>query len=182
MFPGEEVQIFAIEPTYELILQELLPKFANEPRVKIFPLAIDIENSFKKFNIAGQEDWGCSSLHEFSKEGVQKWSWRTCFKYTHSYFVPTMTLKDFCKLYGIEKIDYLWIDTQGNDFNVLKSLEEMIDVVVEGKCETSDHIALYENTENHKDIVSAWLENHGFSIEIDSNGPEADIKFKKNRL
>jgi len=41
-------------------------------------------------------------------------------------------LKDFCKANDITKIDYLHIDAQGFDYEVLQGLEGMIDIVSEG--------------------------------------------------
>ena len=108
---------------------------------KTFPkraFAVDIKNSFQTFNIAGQWDWGCSSLYEFSDDIESKWPNRPDFKKTHSYTVPTITLYDFCNLYGIDKIDFLHIDAQGSDYNVLLSLKDKISIVKEGTIEVAE--------------------------------------------
>ena len=90
--------IYAFEPTWELLSKYLWPMAYNEPNVRVIPFAVDIKNSFQTFNIAGQGDWGCSSLHEFSDDLDKKWPGRPDFKTTHSYIVPTITLYDFCNL------------------------------------------------------------------------------------
>ena len=171
--------VYAIEPTHELLFDHLYPKFRNNDRVKIFPFAIDVENRFQKFNIAGHCDWGCSSLNTFT-DGIDKiWRDRLDFKFTHSYNVPTITLFDFCELYNITTIDYLWIDTQGHDFKALLSLKNKIDNVVSGKCEVAMNIELYKNTFNTIDIVKPWLENKGFKVTAiaDPIGAECDLHF-----
>ena len=171
--------IFAFEPTLELFCKNLYPKFEFNENIKIFPFAIDLNNGFRKFNVAGQADWGCSSIHEFADNIHEKWPGRTDFKITHSYLVPTITLYDFCENYGIEEIDFLWIDTQGNDFNVLKSLGEKIKNVKKGKCEVSLDVELYKNTNNKLENVKIWLEENGFKVEVhpEWHNKEADLFF-----
>lgn len=182
-YPGEETILYAIEPTYELVYNYLYPKFKNDPRVRICQWAIDIENTFRTFNVAskmeGAADWGCSSLHEFTDNIHELWPDRPDFEVTHRYTVPTMTLWDFCNLYGITSIDYLWIDTQGNDFNVLKSLKEKISIVKEGRCEVANTVELYKNTGNTKSNVETFLTSNGFEIETVGSSYEADIFFKR---
>ena len=174
-----EAIIYAIEPTIELY-SLLLKRFGTNPRVKLLPLAIDTENSFKVFNIAGQSDWGCSSLHEFG-EVSPLWGDRPDFKVTHSYYVPTMTLYDLCNMYKINQIDFLHIDTQGNDFNVLKSLRDKISIVKEGNCEAAYLTDLYKNVNNsYLDIVN-FLNENGFSTFVHPHAHmcECDVNFKR---
>ncbi len=173
--------VYAIEPTHELLYNYLYPKFKNNNRVKVFPFAVDIENGFKQFNIAGQSDWGCSSLNSFTDEIENIWMDRPDFKMTHSYYVPTITLKSFCVLYNIDVIDYLWIDTQGHDYKVLTSLGDKIEHVVAGKCEVAMNIELYKNTQNTLKIVKPWLINRGFKVEIapDATSAECDLHFSR---
>lgn len=183
MFPGQDTTVYAIEPTYELVSTHLYPKFKDDPRVKICQWAVDIENTFKTFNVAsvmkGAADWGCSSLHEFTDNIHELWPDRPDFQVTHKYTVPTMTLWDFCNLYRITSIDYLWIDTQGNDYNVLQSLKEKISIVKEGRCEVANLVELYKNTGNTRNNVEEFLVNNGFEIETIGSSYEADIKFKR---
>lgn len=170
--------VYAIEPTQELLRDHLYPKFNNNSRVRILPFAIDVENTFKNFNIAGHYDWGCSSLYTFS-EIDPIWGDRPDFKFTHSYYVPTITLWDICNIYKISVIDYLWIDTQGNDFKTLLSLKDKINNVVAGKCEVALKTELYKNTSNTIEIVKPWLEMYGFKVDItpDPVSAECDLHF-----
>ena len=178
----EDSIIYAFEPTHELLEKYLWKKFENNGRVKILPFAIDIENTFKQFHIAGQGDWGCSSLYEFSPDIHNKWKNRPDFKETHSYIIPTIRLDDFCKLYNIKTIDYLHIDAQGNDFNCLLSLGDMIDNVKEGQCEVAYNTELYSKTNNTYETVKTWLESKGFFVKNSPFNHEIDLYFvKKNR-
>jgi len=182
MFNREAI-VYTIEPTYELVSGHLYPKFRDNQNVRICQWAIDIENGFKTFNVAskmeGAADWGCSSLHEFSDNIHEKWPNRPDFEVTHSYVVPTMTLYDFCELYKIKEIDYLWIDTQGNDFNVLLSLGNKIDIVKEGRCEVAENVELYKNTNNKRTDVENWLKSKNFNVQLNYGLYESDLIFKK---
>lgn len=171
-------KVFAFEPTPELILQ-LQQKFGSNPNFFLIPMAVDTKNGWAKFNVAGQGDWGCSSLYEFSDNIHEKWPGRPDFKTTHSYTVMTIRLDTFIQANEIKTIDFLWIDAQGNDFNVLKSIGEYIHLVKEGKCEGSYTVDLYSNTNNNVFAISEWLKQNGFKTTIvpDDVSKEANITF-----
>ena len=175
--------VYAFEPTKELLAQHLYPLSVQNPNIRPLPFAVDIENGFKTFNVAAQSDWGCSSLYEFSDDIHEKWKGRTDFKKTHSYVVPTITLYDFCNLYNIVFIDYLHIDAQGADFNVLLSLKDKIQFVKEGVVEASAAVDLYKGVNNRIEHIRNFLISHGFTIlsekPNDVVGAEVNIHFKK---
>lgn len=176
--------VYAFEPTHELLMNYLWPLSNQNPNIKVIPFAVDVKNSFQTFNIAGQSDWGCSSLYDFSEDINQKWPNRNDFKKTHSYQVPTITLYDFCNLYNIDRIDMLHIDAQGNDFNVLLSLKDKISIVKEGVVEASDKVDLYSGATNRIEYIRYFLVSNGFKIveetPNDVVGAELNIRFIKN--
>lgn len=176
--------VYAFEPTQELVATSLWNISRQIPNIRIIPFAVDIENSFKTFNIAGQAGWGCSSLYEFSDDINEKWPNREDFKKTNSYLVPTITLCDFCNLYDIKSIDFLHIDAQGNDLNVLLSLKDKISIVKHGVIEAANNVELYKNTNNKAEVIREFLLNNGFHIINEtSNDPlaaEINIEFIKN--
>jgi hypothetical protein len=91
----------------------------------------------------------------------------------------------------ITEIDYLHIDTQGNDFRVLQSLGDKISCVKEGAAEASQNAKYYAVEDNTVDIVSSWLIDKGFYLKVLDdgigkehtgacpNGNEANIYFKR---
>jgi len=176
--------VYAFEPTYELLVKYLWPLSYENKNIRILPFAVDSENSFKKFNIAGHWDWGCSSLYEFSDNLNETWPGRVDFSNTHSYIVPTITLYDFCELYKIETIDFLHIDAQGNDFNVLKSLKDKISFVNEGVIEASNAVELYKNTSNKAEDIREYLKSNGFEIvkETINDAVEAEINIHYKKI
>ena len=182
-FVRDDSVVYCFEPCMELAFN-LWEKYKERDNVIIIPFAVDLENKFKKFNVsAAAEHWGCSSLNDFNSDISNQWSDRKDFFFTDSYMVPTITLADFINLYEIKYIDYLWIDAQGHDFNVIKGLKNKINIVKEGRCEAAYNVSLYENTNNsHKDIIN-YLNIFGFETELQLDqsgiGAECDISFKR---
>jgi FkbM family methyltransferase len=176
--------VYAFEPTYELLIEHLWPLSYENKNIRILPFAVDSENDFKQFNVAGHYDWGCSSLYEFSDDLDKNWPGRFDFNKTHSYIVPTITLYNFCELYKIETIDFLHIDAQGNDFNVLKSLKDKISIVKEGVIEASNNVELYKNTNNRINDIREYLKLNGFEIvnETINDAVEAEINIHYKRI
>ena len=176
-----KLPVLAVEPTPELIIQ-LWQKFYSNQNIHILPLAVDLESGFKKFNIAGQNDWGCSSFYDFNPEIHELWQNRPDFKTTHTIIVPSITGEQIVESFGIKEIEYLWIDTQGNDLRVLKSFKDKLKIVKQGKCEASFSVNLYLNADNHYTTIEEFLKNQGFSTTVvpDSVSKECDIHFKRN--
>lgn len=173
--------IYTFEPTHELLRDCLWPQYADDDRIRVIPFAVDINNGFRRFNIAGHYDWGCSSFHDFTEQIEDQWGNRPDFKMTHSYYVPTIKLFDFCELYDITEIEYLWVDAQGHDFLCLQSLEDKISIVKKGKCEAALNVDLYQSVSNRAETITAWLNDLGFSTEVvpDKSGidAECDVHF-----
>jgi len=178
-FVNDGYQVYAFEPVPNLI-QSLGSKFRDSENFNLIPMAVDITNGFKWFNIAN--DVGCSSLYDFTENIDSLWTGRGGhFKFNDKFKVMTIRLDTFMDLYDIESVDYLWIDAQGNDFNVLKSLGDKLSCIKEGKCEGSYSVDLYQNTNNNSVDIANWLQARGFSCEIkpDAVGKEADVHFKR---
>ena len=172
--------VYAFEPTPELF-DHLCETFSSYNNVKILPFAVDEEEGEAIFNIAGTGDWGCSSLYTFDPEIHEKWEGRPDFHFTNQVTVEKKRLDNFINENSIDSIDYLWVDAQGNDFKVMKSLGDKISIVKEGKCEGSYSVDLYVNTENNVNDIVEWLTSKGFKCKIvpDNVGKEADVHFRR---
>ena len=172
--------VYSFEPTPALVVN-LQNRFKFNQNWNLIPAAVDLTNGFKQFNIAGVEDWGCSSLFEFKEDRYDHWPGRN-LQITDVARVMTMRLDSFMEMYEINEVEYLWIDAQGNDFNVLKSLGNKIHNIKRGKCETAYKADLYKNTDNRTTDVVEWLEERGFRcyIELECHtGNEADVHFER---
>jgi FkbM family methyltransferase len=174
-------EVYAFEPTPELCVV-LQNKFSHFKNFHLINMAVDVKNSFRTFNIASHDDWGVSSLYKFSKE-IKNWKNRKDFYFDNSIKTQTIRLDTFMNIYKLcKKINYLHIDTQGNDLAVLKSLGKNIRFVEKGQCEASNNIKLYKNTDNTKNKIVNFLKKKKFivaKIAYDSNGAECNIFFKR---
>ena len=174
--------VYAFEPIPHLI-RHLDKELGKNQNLHLINAAIDIENGWRNFNISDVSDWGVSSFYEFSDDIQTIWPGRDDFRWTdHRTNVMCMRLDTFMEWYSIPHIDYLWIDAQGNDFRVLKSLGDKIKTVKEGRCEVALSTELYKGTENTVSIVQPWLEEQGFTVTVQPDlcgGREADLVFKR---
>jgi FkbM family methyltransferase len=176
--------LYGFEPVWSLV-EMLNKKFKDDPRVHIIPCAVDEQPRFTQFNVAAWRDQGCSSFYDYA-DGLEKsWSQTNYYQLpTHKQKVQVVRLDDFCKTYGISNIDYLWVDAQGADFAVLKSLGSYIDIVQAGRVEAVLNVSLYKREGNSVSDILPWLESKGFEIESvvpDANPQqcEANIHFKR---
>lgn len=181
-FVDDNSILYCFEPVHNLYVN-LWERYKTKENVIVLPFAIDSENSFKNFNVSTVANQGCSSLNDFNSEIHDLWPGRPDFMFGDRYIVPTIRLDTFIKNYKIPHIDYLWIDAQGHDFNVIKSLGQKIAIVEEGRCEASHNVNLYSGTDNHYENIIQYLEGYNFKCEINLDqsgfGAECDIIFKK---
>jgi FkbM family methyltransferase len=174
--------VFAFEPTPEMI-NVIESKIVGLNNYVIVPKAVSDYNGIAEFNVAGNSDWGCSSLLKFSKKSQTDWPGRTDFNVTYKLNVDVIRLDTFIEENNITKIDHLHIDTQGSDLNVMKGLGQYLNIVSEGTMEagTSDDI-LYEGQNKLNDCIKFLLLNAFKVVDVNSNDVfcnEVNIVFKK---
>ena len=139
---------------------------------KLIRKAVTDTNGTATFHLSGTElahNFACSSLHQFADNIHQQWGGRPDFVHTNSLEVETMRLDTFIEEEGIEEVEYLHIDAQGNDFTVLKSLGDKVGIVKAGKCEAANKVALYKGVDNSVYSIIEWLEANGFRIAFINN-------------
>lgn len=167
--------VYAFEPI-EKLYRKMVRRFSNYNNLRLFNYAVDLEEGEADFYLANEK--GASSLHHFVDNLDDHWKERN-FHVKSIFKVKKIRLDNFIDEQGIQQIDYLWIDAQGNDFKVLQSLGRHIDLVKEGKCEATRIAALYKDVVNDVDTIVAWLKQNNFSCEVVPLDNEADIHFKK---
>lgn len=179
------LHVYGFEPTPEL--QSIIEEKINDlPNYHLIKSAVSDYEGTSTFNIAGQADWGCSSLLEFSEKSITEWVGRSDFRVTHKVEVDVIRLDKFVEENEIDLIEYLHIDTQGSDLNVLKGLGDKLSIVKAGVMEAGakDDI-LYKGQNTEQDCVKFLYEN-GFIIEnIQSNDVhrnEVNIFFKNKNF
>ena len=177
-----DAHYYGFEPTLELY-SNLNKMFGHIDRVNFYPIAISNYNGFATFNVAGQDDWGCSSLFNFPDNIQDIWPGRSDFKTTHRYKVPVMKMSLFLDNYINEdfEIEYVWIDAQGSDLNVLESFEHHFNKIKAGRVEVANRIEIYTVTNNTLNNAIDMLEDRGYMYSVHyGNGQkseEVDVEF-----
>ncbi|CAN7613837.1 FkbM family methyltransferase [Phenylobacterium sp. LjRoot225] len=179
------IKVYGFEPTPRMC--EIIRGKVSELSIanyELIPVAVSDYEGVVKFNVAGQADWGCSSLLTFSDDLDQTWPGRTDFKVTETIDVQCITLEKFVKERGISDIEFLHTDVQGVDLKVMASLGDSIQMVKRGMLETasSKSVALYKGQHTIEDVVMFLLRN-GFEIERmtpnDVHCNEVNVLYKK---
>jgi FkbM family methyltransferase len=127
-------------------------------------------------------DFSCSSLLDFSENSKSAWVGRDDFKVIHQIPVKVMRLDNFFIANDISSVNYLKIDTQGHDLNVLKGCGDLLSIIESGEMEAGTKTDILYKGQNTKDECIEFLESHGFEItDIQSNdvhNNEVNIIFK----
>lgn len=147
---------------------------------KINNFAVTNKNCTLTFNIAKNPT--VSSLNNFSKNIDKTWPG---YREAHCTIIKKIkvkgiTLDKYCKDNGIENINYLHIDTQGNDLKVLEGLKKEIKKVERGVLEAAINKkkSLYETNHTIKDIKK-FLKKKSFSI-LKIENVDKNISYEKN--
>lgn len=173
--------VYAFEPEPKLF-EQLGSKFAGNQNVRLFDYAVDITENNKTFHSSNLET-GIGSLYQLHPELVNSGAGiYECYKqgFHNTYEVKCTRMDTFIEREGIEKIDMLWIDAQGNDLNVLRSFGNKISIVQEGRCECTNVVPLYDGIDNYYGDVAAFLLHAGFTVKVDywhAHDTEVDLKF-----
>jgi len=74
--------------------------------------------------------------------------------------VPTMTINDWAAQHAIDHVDFLKLDVQGYELNIIKSCQRMLATVKIILTEV-EFVSAYQNQYLYAE-VKLWLETHGF--------------------
>jgi len=144
----------------------------------VLPVAIAEKDGSAELQLNAYEQ--SSSLLPADAAGVKSWVTEQEFKVIGSVTVPTMRLDTFMDGAGIGSVDYLKIDAQGLDLEVVKSagdrLKDVAKVVLEA---TISSYRQYEGAPD-KAVIVEYMESRGFRLageEVQSHGQEANLTF-----
>lgn len=177
--------VYAFEPTKNLAAK-LRERGEGRSNYVVVEKAVADYSGTSTFYISGQADWGCSSLNHFSDNLPQTWPGRTDFKVTDSYEVEVITLSDYVEANNIQEIEYLHVDVQGKDLEVIMGLGDKIGIVKAGVIEmpTSHATKLYKDQKYlEADAIKFLQENNFRIVKITPNDVfrnEVNIQFARN--
>ncbi len=153
--------VHAFEPVPQ-IFRELQNYSGLYYNVKRYACALSDSCGMAEFHVSekptrpGEPSQGGSLLKP--KERL-KWS---NLEYKKTMQVPTMTLDYWAEKYKIEEIDFLWLDMQGCELNVMKAAPNMLAKVKVIYTEV-EFVEAYEGQYQYGDVRS-WLESQGFTM------------------
>jgi FkbM family methyltransferase len=114
--------------------------------INFFPAAVGCVTGKVPFYMSSAQEngvAGSSSLSEFTPNITKHWPWLHCQGIET---VDCWRLDDFCRNFGIDHIDLLWMDVQGAER-----------LVVEGACQMLDHTRMvwteYDDGTLYKDSI-----------------------------
>lgn len=175
--------VYAFEPVPRAV-EHLKTHFKGYEGFRPVPLAVDIENRWVQFK--ENPTVACSSMYEFTPDIMRSWDEgggvvRNDFVTVDRYPVMTTRLDTFMNTYNVGHVDYLWVDAQGNDFNVLLSLGERVKDIEKGQVEAAMNLNLYTGPDNSVNSIALWLRQNGFEVKIvpHHHKNEADIFFER---
>lgn len=185
-----KTRLFGFEPVKQIFNWVIENVIEREPRLIPLNFAVDIESKYKKIYIAGYDKWHFNSLFQFTDNINQLWSSDSDNKHNFHFngedVVRTIRLDEFIKLNHISQIDYLLVDACGSDLNVLKSLGDCANIVMEGKVHSSANLSMYKDVDNSLEGVISWLTDNNFDYFIDYDHEiyknEAYVHFFKKTL
>lgn len=146
-------KIFAFEP-YKPIYRRLVRATKNRKNIETYQVAVNDYNGFANFYVANKH-LGANSL--LKPNDVYE---KTYDYHKQKAKVPCVILDDWCREKRIDHIDFMWLDLEGVELQVLKSSPRILQTVKVIYTETN----LFDMRENNTlvDDLKNFLMNEGF--------------------
>jgi FkbM family methyltransferase len=129
---------------------------------KHIPLALS--NTEGKATLYVTKYPGCSSLYPPSEEYIKRFSGNSeLIELKSTVDLSTTTLENFCKAEGIKEIDFLHLDVQGAELNVLQGADGILNNSVLGLVTEVEFTEIYTGQPLFSD-VDIYLRNQGLTL------------------
>ena len=184
-FPG--ITLYCFEPDPRNI--KIFHKYVEDPRVKLFELALSNKNGTAEFHQSYQShnaaptpdkyDWIDSATYEEEKlNNSGSSSLKKGYEFTmeNTITVPTQTYQDWAAANNVEAVDFVWLDVQGAERDVLDGMGDAIRNVHLFWMEYGE--TEYEDAMSRAETV-AYMAARGFAAveKFSSTGPAGDLLF-----
>lgn len=171
--PG--LKVYAFEPN----LRAASSLFGRAPNYIVIPFAVDETDGNSEFHLNSLE--GASSLLAMDENARRSWKGGEALREESIVSVPTIRLDTFMSMAGIARVDFLKIDTQGNDLAVIRSagqrLRDIRKITLEIDVASK---RLYKGSPSKQEVLS-FLQAAGFRLvsnELQSYGQEENLTFE----
>jgi 2-O-methyltransferase len=172
LFPKGTIYAFEPLPHIFPVLEAKVQRFKN---VNIFELALSSTTGKSIINISSNNS--SSSLMEPKEHLIA----HPEIVFEKQVIVNTISLDDFTQKQRIDKVDFMWLDMQGMEYDVLKASKNTFQKVDLLYTEVS-LIETYKNVPLYADFKN-WLALQGFSVVWEGLywADMGNVLFKKNK-
>jgi hypothetical protein len=158
------VIVYAFEPEPD-VYKKLLQNSGGNPRYHCINKAVSSSEGIFDFYVS--IDPSCSSLLPYTEEGLRRWlcpSQRS-LGVKQIIKVEAVSLKNFMEGYQISSVDYLKVDAQGHDLDVLKSAGDRLKSVRElvFEVQTTEGFELYKGSSKLPACLQ-YMKDMGFAL------------------
>lgn len=175
-----DCHVYAFEPVPEMretidLNHSILSQKFKITNFTVIPKAVSDYTGSAVFNVAGQSDWGCSSLNQFtSRDKLQTtWPGRHDLVFSDEVNCEVTTLESFIDENSIGLVRYIHCDAQGSDLKVLRGLGKNRSKCISGVFEIASTPlqALYSDADTLEDAFSELREWRFLVKRIGHNDP-----------
>jgi len=172
-----DLVVYAFEPDVSVASH----RYALLDNFVVVPMAVSDCDGFRKFHL--HSNGRTSSLLALDHNAVKGWRGVTNLRTVRCVTAPTIRLDTFLEKMQIESVEYLKIDAQGHDMEVIRSLGERIRDVAQLRVEACAVARpMYSGAHNKIDEIIAFLHEHGFELLEnlpETLGQEANLVFRR---
>lgn len=156
-----EGSICAFEPVPE-IFEKLVAKTKHASNIHRYPMALSNQTGTAHFYVSEKPEKPGVASQAGSLQAPKERLNKSPLIFPRTISVPTTTLDDWAQHQKISRIDMLWLDMQGHELSVLKSISPaLLHTVRVIHCEVG-FIEAYEGQPTYP-VVAEWLAHHGFT-------------------
>tara|TARA_Y100000590_G_scaffold214174_1_gene242773 strand:- start:872 stop:1846 length:975 start_codon:yes stop_codon:yes gene_type:complete len=161
----------------------------SKKNYKVITKGLWSSNCKKKLYVTGKRS-GSSSMYKPSKDGYELYNFKkkdfSLFDITNEVEVECTTIKDSLNKLSIKDLDFLKIDTQGSELEVLKGLGEYRPLMIKTEVQV---VSMYEDAPNWSELMNYLYKINYMTSEWSEIGPhltrspvEMDMIFIPNYL
>jgi FkbM family methyltransferase len=153
---GRLIAVEPFPPSVELLNANL--KMNKVPNVEVVSGAIATSNGTTELRVEGRIVQNSTAVSE---------------KSTHTVEVKTISLEELFKSFSIQKCDYLKMDCEGGEYDILFSASQEVLARIERICmEVHDGLTVH----NHQEMVQ-FLEDHGYRTKMTPNPVHQELAY-----
>ena len=183
-----DAHIYAFEPDPRNF-EKMQERQAGKPNVRMYDTAVSTVDSPSGIPFYISNDRNSSSVYPYDQNNIRKWKYppgRRLFKTIEQITVPAIRLDTLIKKERIRYVDFLKIDAQGHELEILKSLGKSITKVREIVVEASlTPFSIYDGQTNQKDEIMDFMTRNNFKLhrqEKMSRNQEINLWFVNDRF